>query len=109
MRCLVFLHLCTFIVVHVFAHLCPTLLILADFDKGFTVVIAVGILLTIASFLDRKFFSSKPVELLFEQPVCSRPLEGGGGGWVGGEGVCTVTRAIYLYFASIGTLQYGSR
>ena len=107
MRCLVFLHLCTFIVVHVFAHLCPTLLILADFDKGFTVVIAVGILLTIASFLDRKFFSSKPVELLFEQPVCSRPLEGGGG--VGGEGVCTVTRAIYLYFASIGTLQYGSR
>ena len=108
MRCLVFLHLCTFIVVHVFAHLCPTLLILADFDKGFTVVIAVGILLTIDSFLDRKFFSSKPVELLFEQPVCSRPLEGGGGGW-GGEGVCTVTRAIYLYFASIGTLQYGSR
>ena len=86
MRCLVFLHLCTFIVVHVFAHLCPTLLILADFDKGFTVVIAVGILLTIASFLDRKFFSSKPVELLFEQPVCSRPLEGGGGGGVGWGG-----------------------
>ena len=109
MRCLVFLHLCTFIVVHVFAHLCPTLLILADFDKGFTVVIAVGILFTIASFLDRKLFSSKPVELLFEQPVCSRPLEGGGGGGWGGEGVCTVTLAIYLYFASIGTLQYGSR
>ena len=86
MRCLVFLHLCTFIVVHVFAHLCPTLLILADFDKGFTVVIAVGILLTIASFLDRKFFSSKPVELLFEQPVCSRPLEGGGGGGGVGRG-----------------------
>ena len=107
MRCLVFLHLCTFIVVHVFAHLCPTLLILADFDKGFTVVIAVGIHLTIASFLDRKFFSSKPVELLFEQPVCSRPLEGEGGG--GGGGVFTVTQAIYLYFASIGTLQYGSR
>ena len=66
--------------VHVFAHLCPTLLILADFDKGFTDVIAVGILLAIASFLDRKFFSSKPSELLFEQPVYSRPLEGGGGG-----------------------------
>ena len=105
MRCLVVLHLFTFIVVHVFA-LCPTLLILADFDKGFTDVIAVGILLTIASFLDRKFFSSKPVELLFEQPVYSRPLEEEGGA---GEGVCTVTRAVYLDCASIGTLQYGSR
>ena len=105
MRCLVVLHLFTFIVVHVFA-LCPTLLILADFDKGFTDVIAVGILLTIASFLDRKFFSSKPVELLFEQPVYSRPLEEEGGG---GEGGCPVTRAVYLDFASIGTLQYGSR
>ena len=94
--------------VHVFAHLCPTLLILGDFDKGFSDVIAVGILLAIASFLDRKFFSSKPSELLFEQPVYSRPLEGGGGGW-GGGGFCTVTQAIYLYFASIGTLQYGSR
>ena len=73
MRCLVVLHLFTFIVVHVFA-LCPTLLILADFDKGFTDVIAVGILLTIAL-----LFSSKPVELLFEQPVYSRPLKGVGG------------------------------
>ena len=104
MRCLVVLHLFTFIVLHVLA-LCPTLLILADFDKGFTDVIAVGILLTIASFLDRKFFSSKPVELLFEQPVYSRPLEEEGGG----GGVCTLKRAVFLEFASIGTLQYGSR
>ena len=52
-------------------------------------------------------FSSEPVELLFEKPVYSRPLEGEGRG--GGGGVFTVTQAIYLYFASIGTLQYGSR
>ena len=108
MRCLVFLHLCTFIVVHVFAHLCPTLLILADFDKGFTVVIAVGILLTIDSFLDRKFFLQNLLNSFLSSLCAAAPLKGGGGGG-GGEGVCTVTRAIYLYFASIGTLQYGSR
>lgn len=80
----------------IFAQLC---LSLRDFDEGFTDVIAVGIFLTIASFLDQKLFSSRPVELLFEQPVYSRPLEGWGGG-----GVCTVTQAIFLYFATFFVL-----
>ena len=98
MRCLVVLHLFTFIVVHVFA-LCPSLLILADFGKGFTDVIAVGILLTIASFLDRKFFSSKPVELLFEQPVYSRPLEEEGGGGLYCNTGCLFGLCQYWYLA----------
>ena len=80
-----------------FAQLC---LSLRDFDKGFTDVIAVGILLTIASFLDQKLFSSKPVELLFQQPVYSRPLEGagrgGGGGGGGGGGLYCNTGYLFV-------------
>ena len=54
MRCLVFLHLFTsinlcYMYLLIFAQLC---LSLRDFDEGFTDVIAVGIFLTIASFLD---------------------------------------------------------
>lgn len=79
----------------IFAQLC---LSLRDFDEGFTDVIAVGIFLTIASFLDQKLFSSRPVELLFEQPVYSRSLEGWGGGDLYGD------TGYFLYFATFFVL-----
>ena len=84
-------HLLWYMYLLIFAQLC---LSLRDFDKGFTDVIAVGILLTIASFLDQKLFSSKPVELLFEQPVYSRPFEGEGGG--GGGGLYSNTGYLFV-------------
>ena len=88
----------------IFAQLC---LSLRDFDEGFTDVIAVGIFVTIASFLDWKLFSSRPVELLFEQPVYSRPLEG----WGGGVGLYGDTGYFFVlcHLFCAGTLQNATR